>query len=439
MIGPSPAAPAPSAQQLRWARPHQETALTQPSGRTPAIDVARLVARHPPAFLRRLHPETTRHRTREPRYHAAPSDRRITTRRRLAGGVRQPRDQRHPVRGAIHASARGAISARVPPSPPSRHTLHSARTTPNCTHQDARARRSTPRSTSSPISSSPGTPTHHPQVCPPALLAATHAARAAFGRPCRCARDRCTCCRCTRARTRRSLPLKPKLRARREARRPPRATHLAISTCERTRRLACFADGLHVAPPVAVQSAAAASGRARRPPRPRHIRHDKQVRRRHHGHEDLAAVTPTGSAAWPRRCEASACEACACEPGAVVLEGAAPSAHCSTRSPSSTPCQLRPGHRRHDRHCKHHRGLHAGAASRHGSTASPPPARRQPTLTRVALTCIDTAHTTHSRHRLPLAHTSHSHGMACHSHSPLPLTLTLTLPLAQSASTPTPS
>ena len=70
----------------------------------------------------------------------------------------------------------------------------------------ARARRSTPRSTSSPISSSPGTPTHHPQVCPPALLAATHAARAAFGRPCRCARDRCTCCRCTRARTRRSLP-----------------------------------------------------------------------------------------------------------------------------------------------------------------------------------------------------------------------------------------
>ena len=120
-------------------------------------------------------------------------------------------------------------------------------------------------------------------------------------------------------------------------------------------------------------------------------------------------------------------------------EGAAPSAHCSTRSPSSTPCQLRPGHRRHDRHSKHHRGLHAGAASRHGSTASPPPARRQPTLTRVALTCIDTAHTTHSRHRLPLAHTSHSHGMACHSHSPLPLTLTLTLPLAQSASTPTPS
>jgi hypothetical protein len=51
---------------------------------------------------------------------------------------------------------------------------------------------------------------------------------------------------------------------------------------------------------------------------------------------------------------------------------------------------------------------HAGAASRHGSTTSPPLARRQPTLTRVALTCIYTARTTHSRHRLPLAARFHS-------------------------------
>jgi hypothetical protein len=52
---PSPAAPAPSAKQLEqlWARPRQATALwarthaSQPSGRTPAIDVARLIARVP--------------------------------------------------------------------------------------------------------------------------------------------------------------------------------------------------------------------------------------------------------------------------------------------------------------------------------------------------------------------------------------------------------
>ena len=37
--------------------------------------------------------------------------------------------------------------------------------------------------------------------------------------------------------------------------------------------------------------------------------------------------------------------------------------------------------------------IHTGGASRHGSTTSTPPARRQPTLTRVALTCIYTAHT----------------------------------------------
>ena len=43
---------------------------------------------------------------------------------------------------------------------------------------------------------------------------------------------------------------------------------------------------------------------------------------------------------------------------------------------------------------------------------SPPPARRQPTLTRVALTCIYTAHTTHSCHRLPLAARFHSNARA---------------------------
>ena len=57
-----------------------------------------------------------------------------------------------------------------------------------------------------------------------------------------------------------------------------------------------------------------------------------------------------GSPAWPRRREA-------CEPGAVVLRLqprrlTARPAHHRVR-----PRRLRPGHRRHDRHIKHHRGL----------------------------------------------------------------------------------
>ena len=65
-------APAPRtrATQLRWARPRQASSLgarahaaSQPSGRTPTIDIARLIVRtHPPAFLRRRQPETSRHR-----------------------------------------------------------------------------------------------------------------------------------------------------------------------------------------------------------------------------------------------------------------------------------------------------------------------------------------------------------------------------------------
>jgi hypothetical protein len=157
--------------------------------------------------------------------------------------------------------------------------------------------------------------------------------RRSFGRPCRCAREAgahasgARARGCARARDVRSRAC--------QIPRPPRGAMqlaLAIGMYERARRLACFADGLRVAP--LVQAAAAASGRARRPPRPRHLRHDQQARRRHHGHEDPAAITPAGTAAWPRRREACACESCACEPGAVFLEAAAPLVHCSTRSPS---------------------------------------------------------------------------------------------------------
>ena len=111
--------------RLLWAVPSNSAgrgrARAYPSGRTPAIDIARLssCATRPPAFLRRLHPETSRHR--EPgslEINAAPSDRRITTRRRLAGDVRRTRGRRPSARGAVPASVPGAISAQVPPSSP---------------------------------------------------------------------------------------------------------------------------------------------------------------------------------------------------------------------------------------------------------------------------------------------------------------------------------
>ena len=252
VIGASPAAPAASncaghahARQLHWAR----TRASQPSGRTPAIDVVRLITRYPPA---RLPTQSTRHRTREPRYHAAPSDRRITTRRRLAGGVRQTGGQRPSVRGAISTPVRGAISARVPPSSPSRHTrstqkpqrtllrAHNTQTHPSQYMRRgtrARARRSTLRSAINFVTNLFESRDTNPPPAgvPPALQAATHAARAAFGRPCRCARERERPVRMLQVHTRHPLPRLPQLRARREARRPPRATRLAlaIGTCER--------------------------------------------------------------------------------------------------------------------------------------------------------------------------------------------------------------
>ena len=106
-------------------RPRHSTALGARARANPVAARRRSISRQssractrPPAFLRRLHPETSRHRTREPRDHAAPSACRITTRRRLAGGVRQTGGQRPSLRGSISASARGAISAQVPPSSP---------------------------------------------------------------------------------------------------------------------------------------------------------------------------------------------------------------------------------------------------------------------------------------------------------------------------------
>jgi hypothetical protein len=196
-----------------------------------------------------------------------------------------------------------------------------------------RARRSTPRSTSSPTSLQPKD-TNPPQVCPPARPAATHAAQLRSALPLR-AQGRCACCRRTRTRLRGRAMSAPaparlrRLRARREARR-----HLCWPvTCERA------------ASPVLL-TACALLPRCRQP----QVRavgldgHRALDISATTGRRDvdttvtriLAVVTPAGSAAWPRRRGACACESCSCEPGTVFLEAAAPSAHCSTHSPSST-------------------------------------------------------------------------------------------------------
>ena len=128
--------------------------------------------------------------------------------------------------------------------------------------------------------------------CAPARTAATHTAQLRSALPL-LARGRCACCTRTRTWPRAramSAPAPARVRARRGAPASQRDATCAGHRHVRARRLACFADGLRVAPPV--QAAAAACGRARRPPRPRHLRHDRQARRRHHGHEDPAAVTP---------------------------------------------------------------------------------------------------------------------------------------------------
>ena len=324
--GASPAAPA----SLNCAG-HARAKHCAGRGRARANPVAarrRSISRHssratrPPAFLRRLHPETSRHRTREsleimlrlllvalplvvalpaafdkPELHAF----QFEAQSPLQFKVRSPPESR-PLRPAAtraqHDSPATAHSTPHAHHPPSAHiTMDAPR------HTRMRARRSTPRSTSS-STSSPPRDTNPPSTGVPPSPAGRHACGAAFGRPCRCARKagahaagaralqahahEVACARCPLPRLPDSVDSAPA--ARRDA------------TCDghrhlRARRLACFADGLRVAPPV--QAAAAARGRARRPPRPRHLRHDRQARRRHHGHEDPAAVTPAGSAAWP--------------------------------------------------------------------------------------------------------------------------------------------
>jgi hypothetical protein len=147
-----------------------------------------------------------------------------------------------------------------------------------------RARRSTPRSTSLYFVTNLFTaqgyqPTIHRCAPPPAGRHACGAASvgpvAARARPVRMLHARAH----EAARVRSPLPRLPDSVDSAPAP-PQRDATCAGHQHVRTRRLACFADGLRVAPPV--QAAADARGRARRPPCPRHLRHDRQARRRHH-------------------------------------------------------------------------------------------------------------------------------------------------------------
>ena len=255
-------------------------------------------ATRPPAFLRRFHLEELQDTEPESlKINAAPSARRFTTCRRIAGGVRRTGYRRPSVRGAVSAADRGAISARVLlesyPSPalfaqPPRENNTTVPThTPLRTHDTRqphtsqwtrlgarmRARRSNLRSTSSPTSSQPRD-TNPPSTGVPPSPAGRHACGAASvgpaaarARPVRMLQahaHEAACARCPLPRLPDSVDSAP-AEARCNLRWP--------SARVRTRRLACFADGLRVASPV--QAAAAASGRARRPPRPRHLRHDR--------------------------------------------------------------------------------------------------------------------------------------------------------------------
>jgi hypothetical protein len=151
------------------------------------------------------------------------------------------------------------------PAPP----LHSARTTPTRTHHHAEAHGQDGPSRDQLRHQPLRANTSHAGVPPgPAGSNACSARSFRSALPLRAgAQDRRTCCRCTRA-CARAVRCRacPNLRARREARQPPRDSTCARHLHVLARHLACFADGLRVAPPV--QAAAAASGRARRPPRP---------------------------------------------------------------------------------------------------------------------------------------------------------------------------
>ena len=151
--------------------------MSQPSDRTPAVDVvrliARLIARCPPSYAYYTKPESLEIMLRLlivalPLVVALPAafDEQEATaiqfevQSPLQFEVRSPPDSR-----PLLPAAPQEINT-TPHTPLRTHNTH-AHTSP-CTRRGtrARARRPIPRSTSSPTSSSPGTPTLRTQVCP---------------------------------------------------------------------------------------------------------------------------------------------------------------------------------------------------------------------------------------------------------------------------------
>ena len=188
------------AAQWRWARQCQATSLPfgmceerrpldpfgMPTQRAHAGDRDHATHRALPARLPSYADCILRLQDTESLDHVAPSARRITTRRRLAGGVRRTGDQRPSVRGARSPpKARPLRPLATRDQYDSPATFHSTRTPPtNRTHHHGRAaaqaRRSTPRSTSSSTSLKPrdtNPPSTGVRPSPAGRPAATHAAQ----------------------------------------------------------------------------------------------------------------------------------------------------------------------------------------------------------------------------------------------------------------------
>ena len=361
----------------------------------------------PPAFLRRLHPETSRHRTREPRdqccafcsshYHSSSPRRRRSTNRRPT-----PFSSRCNLRFSSRCDLRPSPALFAPP-PREINTTAPPHSTPHAHHprsahitMDAprgtrmRARRSTPRSTSSPTSSPPRD-TNPPSTGVPSSPAGRHACGAASvgpaaarARPVRmlqahaheAARSRCPLPRLPDSADSAPAEARRPLRwpsARASA--PPRLFCLTacalLPRCRQPQLRAVGLDGhraLDISATTGRRDVDTTVTRIRPSSRPRALPHGSGGARPVPVKPVPVSRARSSSRERPRRRTARP-------------------AHLRVR-----PRRLRPGHRRHDGHSKHHRGLHAGAVYRHGSTTSRPLARRQPTLIRVALTCIYTAH-----------------------------------------------
>ena len=209
--GANPEAPAPSNCAVGTQAPsnfagHARARANPVAARRRSISRDSSRATRPPASLRRLHPETSRHRIREPRdqccafcsshYHSSSPCRRRSTHRRST-----PFSSRFNFRFSLRCDLRPSPALFAPP-PREINTIAQPQHTPLRTHTTGQAHTSqwTRRGTLErgqddlpfdllrhlPLHSPGIQPTIH-RVCPPARPPRTSGA--AFGRPCRCARE----------------------------------------------------------------------------------------------------------------------------------------------------------------------------------------------------------------------------------------------------------